>query len=67
MVKHYTISISEISEDGITQCATWLTEPVIALAIRTGLSTRYGPADTEQVFSAQAITEAIESIPIVTL
>lgn len=66
-MKHYTISVSEISEDGTTQCVTWLAEPEIAVAIRASLTVRYGPAHTEQVFSAQAVTEAAESIPVVTL
>lgn len=66
-MKHYTISISEISEDGTTQCVTWLAEDEIAQALRTALAVQYGPPQTEQVFSAQAINDAAETIPVVTL
>lgn len=66
-MKQYTISVSEISPDGTTMCSTWLTESEVAALIQQALTGRYGPAPTQQMFSANAINDAAESMPIVQL
>lgn len=62
-MRHYTITCSEIAEDGATIGLTWGVNATTWRKVAALLVERFGEAPMQQAFSPEAMAFAADSIP----